>query len=358
MRAILPAFLSVQGPTLSDDEKRLFAKYNPLGVCLFAIGCANVENSSQVQKLVAQIKETVGRDDVLIAVDQEGGRVRRLTEPEWTAVAAQSQIATKQNAVLHAQLISKDLKNCGINVNFAPVLDVVYKTTNAVLKNRCFSDDEIKIAELGGAMVAAYENSGVCPCIKHLPGHGRAQADPHLQLPIIEENLQALEKDFYPFRQLRNTPMGMVAHIVLKAVDAENPATFSAKVIKEIIREKIGFEGLLVSDAIMMNALKGSVAERATKCIDAGCDVVCLGNADFAANEELCRSDIKMTDAAQERLQKVFEITRRALPSADYEYLQNKYCRSLKNIISYSYEYDATEVLNKLRNSKKGDKNV
>lgn len=349
MKAILPAFLSVQGKELTDNEKRLLAEHNPLGVCLFAIGCANIENKVQLQNLVKQIKEIIGREDVLIAVDQEGGRVRRLPEPEWTAVAAQSEIDTKEKAVYHAKLISRDLKSCGINVNFAPVLDLEYEYTNAVLKGRCFGSDEKKVAELGRAMVETYENCGVCPCVKHLPGHGRGKADPHLQLPVIEEDLDILEKDFYPFRQLADAPMGMVAHIVLKAVDAENPTTFSKKVINDIIRKNIGFEGLLVSDAIVMQALKGSIAERAERCIEAGCDVVCLGNADFAANMEVCNSKIKMKDDTFERLEKIFEIIRKPLPKVNYENLQNKYCRGVKNIISYNYEYDATEILNKLR---------
>jgi beta-N-acetylhexosaminidase len=349
MKAILPAFLSVQGTELTDAEKRLFAEYNPLGVCLFAIGCANVENKIQLQNLVKQIKETIGREDVLIAVDQEGGRVRRLPEPEWTAVASQSVIDTKEKATCHAKLISRDLKNCGINVNFAPVLDVEYDYTNAVLKGRCFSSDEQEVALLGRVMVDTYEKCGVCPCIKHLPGHGRGRADPHLQLPAIEEDLKTLEKDFYPFKQLADAPMGMAAHIVLKAVDAENPATFSEKVISEIIRKNIGFKGLLVSDAIVMQALKGRIAERAERCVEAGCDVVCLGNADFAANMEICNSKIKMKDDTLERLEKIFTIIKKPLSKVNYENLQNKYCRGVKNIISYNYEYDATEILNKLR---------
>jgi beta-N-acetylhexosaminidase len=241
------------------------------------------------------------------------------------------------------------LKNCGINVNFAPVLDVEYDYTNAVLKGRCFSSDEQKIATLGRAMVDTYEEYGVCPCIKHIPGHGRGKADPHLQLPVIDDDLNTLEKDFYPFKQLADAPMGMAAHIVLKAVDAENPTTFSEKVISEIIRKNIDFNGLLVSDAIVMQALKGSVAERAERCIKAGCDVVCLGNTDFAANVEICDAKLRMSDDTLERMNKVFEVIRTPLPLVDYENLQNKYCRDVKNIISYNYDYDATEILSRLR---------
>lgn len=349
MKPILPAFLSVQGATLSDDEKRLLAGYNPLGVCLFAIGCANVQNKEQLKNLTKQIKETIGRDDVLIAVDQEGGRVRRLPEPQWTPVASQAQIKSVATASWHARLISRDLKESGINVNFAPVLDVLYPETNAVLKSRCFNGSPEKVAKWGAAMLKAYERCGVSPCIKHMPGHGRGAADPHLQLPVINASLAELMTDFYPFQQLKNAPMGMVAHVILSAIDKKNPATCSAKVIKNIIRQKIGFNGLLVSDAIVMKALQGTVAERAHKCIEAGCDVVCLGNADFAANSELCRSGLTMSDAALERLQNIRKIINKPLPQANYAYLQNKYCGRLKNIISYNSEYDATEVLNRLR---------
>lgn len=349
MKPVLPAFLSVQGLSLTDAEKRLFAQYNPLGVCLFALSCANIKDQAQLQNLTKQIKEAIGREDVLIAVDQEGGRVRRLPETYWTPVAAQADIKSAVKADLHARLIAHDLKLSGINVNFAPVLDVLYEKTNAVLRSRCFGSNEIKIAKLGAAMVKAYEVCGICPCVKHLPGHGRGQADPHLQLPIIKETLNELEKDFYPFKQLKNAPMGMVAHIVLNDVDSTNPATCSAKVIKEIIRQEIGFKGLLVSDAIVMQSLQGNIVERARRCIAAGCDVVCLGNADFAANVALCESGLELSEAAAERLQAVQKIIEKPLPAADYEYLQNKYCRGLKNIISYDSEYDATEVLNRLR---------
>ncbi len=346
MKKILPAFLSCQGTRLSDDEKRLFERYNPLGVCLFAKFCANIENAAQVKSLVEDVQNATGRDDVLIAVDQEGGRVRRLTEPEFTSVASQQDIKTPQVAKQHAYLISRDLKNCGINVNFAPVLDTLYESTSNALRGRCFENN---VAELGKAMVNEYITHGVCPCIKHLPGHGRGAADPHLELPVINESLAELETDFAPFTALNHTPMGMVAHIVLKAVDEQYAASVSPKVIKEIIRGKIGFDGLLVSDAVMMQALHGSIADRSCAVTAAGCDVVCLGNADFAANVEVCKSGIELSEKAMQRLEKVREIIKKSGDFAQYEYIKNKYCTALKNIISYNYNYDATEVLNRLR---------
>lgn len=349
MKAILPAFLSCQGLRLSDEEKYLFAKYNPLGVCLFSKFCANIKDKAQVKALINDIKQATERDDVLIAVDQEGGRVRRLLEPEFTPVTAQQNITNEQMARYHAYLVSSDLKSCGINVNFAPVLDIMTDKTSDVLKGRCFSE---QVATLGKAMVDEYIKNGICPCIKHLPGHGKAATDPHLYLPIIEESLEELQTDFAPFKALKDAPMGMVAHIVLTAVDKQNAITVSPLAIQNIIRKEIGFNGLLVSDAIVMQALKGSISEKAKQTINAGCDVVCLGNADFKANAELCESGIKMTDKAYERLQKILDIIKINGDFSQYENIKNKYCANLKNDVTYDYNYDATEVLNRLRKNK------
>lgn len=346
MKPILPAFLSCQGPRLDDKEKRLFERYNPLGICLFTFGCENVKGKEQLKALVNDIKEAVGREDVLIAVDQEGGRVRRLLDPEFTAVTAQQNLTTSALAREHAYLVSYDLKTCGVNVNFAPVLDTLYPQTSAVLQGRCFNK---YIERLGKSMVGEYIKNGVCPCIKHMPGHGRAAVDPHLNLPIIKADMHALGKDFAPFKALNDAPMGMLAHIVLTAVDKDNAATVSAKVIKDIVRGEIGFKGLLVSDAIVMKSLQGSIAEKARRSVAAGCDVICLGNTDFEANEELCKSGICLTDEASERLKRVSDIIKKPMDFSKYEHIKNKYCASLKNIISYDYQYDATEVLKRLR---------
>lgn len=347
-KPILPAFLSVQGESLSDDEKRLFEKYNPLGVCLFAYKCKNVSSREQLRSLCRQIKEVIGRNDVLIAIDQEGGRVRRLCEPEFSPLAAQADIKTESQARNHAYLAAADLKDVGINVNFAPVLDVEYPQTSDALRGRCFSSSAAEVAKLGRAMVDTYIECGVCPCIKHLPGHGRGANDPHLELPVVNADLSALENDFYPFKQLNDAPMGMVAHLVLSTVDSQNPATESKIVIEDIIRKKIGFKGLLVSDAIMMNALKGSIAERAKRVFAAGCEVVCLGNSDLSQNIKLCQTGLAMSDEALEKLQKIAAFSDSSFDFKNYSVIQKKYCETQKNIISYNHRYDATEVLNNL----------
>ena len=348
-KTILPAFLSVQGYRLSDDEKRLFEQSNPLGVCLFAKSCNNVQNKEQLKSLCREIKETIGRNDVLIAIDQEGGRVRRLTEPEFTPLTEQAALVTPELARIHAFLAAYDLKNCGININFAPVLDICYPFSSNVLKGRCFSGDEKNIAEQGKAMVNEYLANGICPCIKHLPGHGRAKADPHLELPVIDDDFETLRQDFYPFKKLSYAPMGMAAHLLLTKIDSSNPSSESPIVIRKIIRQFIGFSGFLVSDAIVMQALKGSIVERAQRSLAAGCDAVCLGNAGYEANSELAAGKIAMSDKALERLQKISEIISKPLSVQSYEQQKNKYCAALKNIISYNSEYDATEILSRIR---------
>ncbi|MBP5215717.1 MAG: glycoside hydrolase family 3 protein [Alphaproteobacteria bacterium] len=346
MKKFLPVFLSCQGYRLSDEEKHLFAKYRPLGVCLFAKYCDNIKDPEQINLLVNDIRQAVESDEVLIAVDQEGGRVRRLTEPQFTSVTAPQNLTTEELAFEHAYLISHDLKLSGINVNFAPVLDIMTEKTSAALSGRCLPNN---IPQLAKVMTDEYIKQGVCPCVKHMPGHGRAESDPHLELPVIKADLKELQKDFAPFKALNDVPMGMVAHIVLTAIDKERAATLSPIIIKDIIREQIGFKGLLVSDAIVMKALKGTIAERAKQAIAAGCDVICLGNADFETNRELCESGIILSDEAEERLKPVWNIINKTGDFSQYKQVKNKYCESLKNIVSYDYQYDATEVLNRLR---------
>ena len=347
-KPILPAFLSVQGASLSEAEKRLFAKYNPLGICLFSRKCENVKSREQLRNLCRKIKEVIGREDVLISVDQEGGRVRRLCEPEFSPLAGQAELKTIEQIKNHVYLAAADLKDAGINVNFAPVLDIEYQTTSDALRGRCFAKDAKTVAKFGKAMVEEYINNGVCPCIKHLPGHGRSEADPHLELPLVKNPLNDLQNDFYPFKMLKDAPMGMVAHLVISAVDAQNPATESKEVIEQIIRKEIGFKGLLVSDAIMMNALKGSISERAKRVFAAGCEIICLGNSDLNENIELCESGLVMSDIALEKLQNITKICSIEPDFKNYATIQKKYCAKQKSIISYNYDYDATEVLNRL----------
>lgn len=357
-KTVLAAMLSISGTKLSDDEKRLFEQYNPLGITLFA---KNIESKSQLKNLTKEIREVCERDDVLIAIDQEGGRVRRLKEPEFRSYAAQIDIGniekkfdfekTLQTSRNHALLISQDLHQCGINLNYAPCLDIGYEQTADVLKSRCLSGDEHKVAILGKEMIDAYIQSGICPCIKHLPGHGRASVDPHLHLPIIENSLSELKKDFYPFWFNRNTPAGMTAHIVIKEIDDKHPITQSKLGIEKIIRGEIGFEGFLISDSINMNALSGNVVERALACFDAGCDAVCYCHGNIEEMLSLCENCPVLSDKSLIRLAKIENIFKNSLKDVRYKNIEDEYAQICGAIPKYDDRYDATETL-RLMNEK------
>lgn len=351
-KTILAAMLSISGPQLSDEEKKLFERFNPIGVTLFA---KNIESKSQLQKLTQEIREVFGRNDVLIAIDQEGGRVRRLREPEYRSYAAQIDLGrleekfgfetTLQTAHNHALLIAQDLRDCGINWNYAPCLDICYPETSDVLKSRCFGSDEKKVALLGKEMIEAYTQSGICPCIKHMPGHGRASVDPHLHLPIIENSIDELEKDFYPFWFNRQAPAGMTAHIVLKDIDDAHPVTQSKIAIDKIIRGKIGFDGFLISDSINMNALKGNVVDRALACFEAGCDAVCYCFGSPQETAYLCENCPVLTDKSLIRLAKIKNLLKNEPMIVDLKKLEKDYLQVCGAIEKYDDKYDATETL-------------
>ena len=351
-KPVLAAMLSISGTKLSDEEKKLFERFNPLGVTLFA---KNVESKTQLKNLTKEIREVCDRNNILIAIDQEGGRVRRLKDPQYLPyasqetlgkIAAEKGMTAAMRAVLaHTSLTAKDLKDNFINLNFAPVLDLAYPNTNLVLKSRCFGSDAKLVAELGNLMVEEYVVNGICPCIKHLPGHGRAENDPHLELPVINASLKDLENDFYPFRCLNYAPAGMTGHLLLTAIDDQFPATFSTKVIQTVIRDIIGFKGLLLSDAIDMHALSGDIGSRARLALHAGCDAVCYCFGDYNELVQVTQNCTIMSDAALNRFEKIKDIIgHKTLETAAAEY-QNL----IGDIERYDDAYDATEVLNKMQ---------
>ena len=351
-KEIMPAILSCSGYELTDEEKYFFSRTNPLGINIFG---RNIKNKDQLKKLIKEIKEVISREDVLIAIDQEGGRVRRLREPEFESYAAAIDIGrlplpeAKETAKLHAKLIAEDLRELGINVDYTPVLDLIYDDTTSALKSRCFSSDEKIVAELGKEEVDAFISCGILPCIKHMPGHGRAQTDPHLGLPVLDQNLEELQKDFYPFKQLKDCPLGMTAHVVLSAVDDKLPITQSKKGIEEIIRKEIGFEGFLISDAIDMRALKGSAGEKAAKALSAGCDGVCYALGDLAEMEEIAASVQPMSDKSLERFAKAIKKLHNNSHKDNRSEDISRYKKLIGNILPYQEDYDATEVLNRLQ---------
>lgn len=351
----MAAMLACQGTKLSDKEKQIFSKHNPVGINLFA---RNIEDCDQTKALVQDIKETIGRDDVLIAVDQEGGRVRRLVEPQFRSYAAAINLGSlplKQAlraSQLHALLISHDLQELGINVNYAPVLDISYPETNPVIKSRCFSSDAKIIAQLGKSMVDEYKKNGILPCIKHLPGHGRAKVDPHLSLPIINEKIADLANDFYPFQINKNSPLGMTAHIIINDVDPNNPITQSSAGIKKIIRQEIDFDGFLISDAIDMHALHGSLAEKTLKSLQAGCDCICYSFGKMSELKEITSICPTLTDAAQQRFYQATKILKKQPKFADIDILAEEYKDLIGLVPAYQDSYDATEILHQMQERK------
>lgn len=358
-RPILATILSIAGTELSENEKYLFEKYNPLGINIFA---RNIVSKFQLKKLIRNIKEVVGRDDLLIAVDQEGGRVRRLAEPEFRPYASQIELGKieqqfGQNVAYeaiknHATLISSDLHKVGINLNYTPVLDIAYNDTSSVLKSRCFGNDEIKVAEYGKIMVDEYISNGICPCIKHMPGHGRATVDPHLSLPILNYSLKELEKDFYPFQQLKYSPAGMTAHIIIPEVDDKFPITQSAKGIQEIIRGIIDFDGFLISDAIDMKALKGTIGEKAKTSLEAGCDAICYALGNYDEMLEICKNSRNIADKSRIRFENIKNLFFNDSKVSDINRTADDYEAVIGNIEKYNDEYDATEVLNRMKQNK------
>lgn len=276
--------LGCLGTTLSPDEVAFFRAANPWGFILFA---RNVEDPAQLRRLTSDLRETIGRD-APIFIDQEGGRVQRMRAPNWSewlppldmvqlvmemAEPGQGLAAACRAMELRYRIIAAELHAVGIDANCAPCLDVASDITHPFLRNRCFSDDPSVVAALGRAAAIGHLAGGVLPVVKHMPGHGRASLDSHKALPTVTANLADLiAQDFVPFTALNDLPLAMTAHIIYTAIDAEHPATTSPRMV-EVMRKDIGFGGLLISDDLSMNALSGSLGDRAAATIAAGVDV-------------------------------------------------------------------------------------
>ncbi len=277
MRAVI---LGCSGQALTPDETAFYKGVNPWGFILFK---RNIENPQQVRALCSALRDITGRDDTPILIDQEGGRVQRMGPPHWASYPAgrsYGDIYSRDEALgleaarIGARLIAADLHDVGINVDCLPVLDVPVPGAHDVIGHRAYGLEPKIVSDLGGAAAEGVLSGGVLPIIKHIPGHGRAAVDSHLSLPVVENPRTDLEQDFEPFRALAGMPMAMTAHVIYSAIDADNPATTSKTVISEIIRGHIGFDGLLMSDDVSMQALSGNLADRARQSIAAGCDVV------------------------------------------------------------------------------------
>ncbi|MEO5611561.1 MAG: beta-N-acetylhexosaminidase [Sphingomicrobium sp.] len=273
------AIYGLAGLELTPEERAFFRDADAAGYILFKRNCAD---QAQLLRLTDALRDLSGRGDLPILIDQEGGRVVRMRPPEWPSfppaeVFAQLYQAAPSSAIeaarSNARAIALTLKSCGINVNCLPLLDVRQEGAHDIIGDRALGSEPMQVAALGRAVLDGMASAGVVGVIKHLPGHGRALADSHKELPIVTATAEELEIDLEPFERLRAAPMGMTAHVVYTAWDTERPASLSPTVIHDIIRGRIGFEGWLMSDDLGMEALTGDFEERASGVVAAGCDV-------------------------------------------------------------------------------------
>ncbi len=278
-----PVIFGCSKQTLSQEEKDFFAEVQPQGFILFS---RNIRDKPQLKALIADLKATVNHENPFILIDQEGGRVARLKEPHWFHPPACAQLisddleASKDNIRSTYQRMAQDLKELGITVNCAPVLDLHVEGADMIMGDRTFGSDPKRVGELGSVAIKTLESEGIYPVMKHIPGHGAALCDSHKELPIVNLPYKELQSHFIPFQINAHCPFAMTAHIVYSAVDPHNPATLSPLVIKKVIREEIGFNGLLMSDDIGMHALTGPFSTRTQRALDAGCDIIlhCSGD--------------------------------------------------------------------------------
>ncbi len=306
------AFITgVSGPRLTSDELRFLREADPWGLILFK---RNINTPEQVIALTQSFRDTLGRDAPVL-VDQEGGRVQRLGPPHWPAYPAGARYGALYDhdrgpglaaARLAGQLIASDLRQVGIDIDCLPLADVPTPEGDPVIGDRAYGTEPAKVAALAGAIAEGLLAGGVLPVLKHLPGHGRAAADSHKELPVVAADRKTLEAtDFAAFRPLAGLPLGMTAHVVFSAIDPDKPATTSATIVREVIRGSIGFRGLLMTDDLGMGALSGSLRERVRDALAAGCDVVLHCDGDLAAMAEvaaaapaLAGEAVKRADAA------------------------------------------------------------
>jgi beta-N-acetylhexosaminidase len=305
---MLPAILGLSGPALADDERAFFAEAKPAGFILFG---RNVVDRAQLRALTDSLRELTGRDDLPILIDQEGGRVTRLGPPEWPEFPAPwrfaelyeiAPISAIEAARVNAEALAVMLTEVGINVDCLPLLDVRQEGAHDVIGDRALGAEPMRVAALGRAILDGLEAGGVLGVVKHMPGHGRAGADSHKELPVVDASREELALDLAPFRALHDAPMAMTAHLLYPAWDANLPATISPAIVDEIIRGTIGFDGLLMSDDLAMDALPDGLEERASAAVAAGCDVVLHCSGVLDESRQVASGLGGTTGAALERL--------------------------------------------------------
>ena len=308
--------VGLAGESLGDEEAAFLRSSRPAGVIIFT---RNAATPDQLRRLISTVREAIGEDDALVLIDQEGGRVQRLAQPHWRTLPAavsygvryhQDADAANRAAATIAALTAVELQALGINANCVPCADRPVDGAHDIIGTRAYDDNVEVIAHLARVVAEAHVDAGVLPIVKHVPGHGRAQVDSHLELPIVEAPEDELKRtDFEPFRLLNDLPAAMTAHVVYTAIDPQHPATMSQRVIAGTVRGDIGFRGLLMSDDLSMKALEGELGERAAGAIAAGCDIALHCNGDLAEMREVADRVPVLTGAALERFRSCVTIT-------------------------------------------------
>lgn len=293
---------------LSAAEREFIRGERPWGFILFK---RNVDSPDQVSALVQELRNCLGEADAPVLIDQEGGRVARLGPPHWPVYPPGAAFGALydldpalglQAARLSSRLIAADLIDLGVTVDCLPLADVPVAGADAVIGNRAYGTEPAKVASIARAVTQGLEQGGVLPVLKHIPGHGRATADSHFRLPTVDAPREELERtDFAAFQPLADLPMAMTAHVVFSALDPAQPATTSATIIRQVIRGQIGFQGLLMSDDVSMNALAGSIAERTRAIVNAGCDMVLHCNGKLDEMRDVARETPELTGEALQR---------------------------------------------------------
>lgn len=303
-----PAFVGLAGAALSPPERALLEAHQPAGYILFRRNCVDRD---QIRALTDDLRALSGRAEVPILIDQEGGRVARLQPPQWPAFPPAERfdrlydvapISALEAARANAAAIALTLREVGVNVDCLPLLDVRRDGAHDIIGDRALGSEPMRVASLGRMVLDGLRDGGCVGVVKHIPGHGRAMADSHLELPVVEADAAALEEDLAPFAALSGAPMAMTAHVVYPAWDAARCASLSPVVIGEVIRGRIGFDGLLMSDDLGMKALDGSFAGRAAGVIAAGCDIALHCSGDLAEMADVLGALDEIAPAARARL--------------------------------------------------------
>jgi beta-N-acetylhexosaminidase len=327
---MLPAFFGFAGAKLTADEIAFFREADPAGYILFRRNCVD---RAQLRALTDALRALAERDDVPILIDQEGGRVARLTAPEWPvfppaerfdALYDISPIAALEAIRLNAAAIAAVLRDVGVNVDCLPLLDVRQPGAHDIIGDRALGADPLRVASLGRMVLDGLREGGVVGVVKHVPGHGRAMADSHLELPVVDADAAALETDVAPFRALADAPMAMTAHVLYPAWDTHRCASLSPRIVAEVIRGAIGFDGLLMSDDLGMKALGGDFGERASGVIAAGCDIALHCSGDMAEMVAVADALPEIGARAGERLAAAMAAVSGAAGGADHAALVAK----------------------------------